>query len=294
MKISLLILSTLIVGIFIGKFAFSTNEVIIRSETIPIKSHKDKQLDDLAEGFYNLSKDEFDKYIQLKDESEKAEKAEEILGKVILLFLANVQMKMSSDVKNYFEKPKTMKRSTTEPLEKNDEGLWKKPELEVYVNDYKKSETLKIEDEEFSLVQKQLPMEIKSPYTYFKKAKAVEEFDKIKKFNGAFTGNMYIVAGKKKGQRHVVELSISFGDDNGKISGSYESKISYEGNLYSHNRGSGGNKQIRKAAKGLYLIEISPNSFMHLRYISSNDYFVGKFYDDDEYRGLVKLYPQGN
>lgn len=296
MKISLIALVTLILGVFIGKFAFSTNEVIIRTETVPIKSQKDKQLDALSEDFYNLSQAEFRDYIRLKDESKKAEKAEEILGKVILLFLANVQMKMSDDVKSYFEKPKISKQielpSKTEPLRKNEKGIWKSSKLEVYINEYKEAKPLGVKDSEFVDVEKQLPVEIISPYAYFKKAKPIKEYDEVQKFNGSLSGIMLVTSGKKKGQRHAIELNIAFSDDNGKISGTYESKISYGGDLYSHNRGHGSNGKIRRAAKGLYLLETSPNSFIHLRYISDRDGFSGKYYDDDEFRGLVKLYRQ--
>jgi hypothetical protein len=294
MKISLIALSTLILGILIGKFAFSTNEVIIRTETIPIKTQKDKQLDSLSEGFYNLSQTEFNEYIKLKDESKKAEKAEEILGKVMLLFLANVQMKMTTEVKDYFDKPKKVALDKKE--KKTKESVLSKDEkkLEVYINEYKKAKPLGVKDSEFVDVERQMPIEIKSPYAYFKKAKPIKEYDKIQKFNGLFSGSMLVTAGKKKGQRHSVELNIAFSDDNGKINGSYESKLSFEGNTYSHNRGGGGNRQIRRASKGLYLVETSPNSFLHLRYLSDKDYFIGKYYDDDEYIGLVKLYPQAN
>jgi hypothetical protein len=30
---------------------------------------------------------------------------------------------------------------------------------------------------------------------------------------------------------------------------------------------------------------------MHLKYIEGEDYFVGKYYNNDEYSGLVKIYP---
>lgn len=268
--------------------------MIIRTETIPIKSNKDKQLDSLSEGFYNLSQIEFDEYIKLKDESKKAQKAEEILGKVMLLFLANVQMRIKPEVKEYFKNPKK---------DKNDKPLSKKittKETKVYLNngskdkDFKLSDRFKVEADDFEGIQKQLPFEIINPYVFYKKSKPINDIDELRKFNGRFSGSLLFVRGSKKGQVHSVDLNVNFNDNGNKISGTYESKISYKGDLYSHNRGRGSNGKIRKSAKGLYLIEMSPNSFLHMRYISEQDHFVGKFYDDDEFVGLAKIFPEGN
>lgn len=288
MKISIIIILSLISGILIGKYTFATHDVVIRSETIAMKSGKEKQLDKLSEAFYNLSKTEFEDYVHLKNQKEKFEKAEEILGKVILLFLANVQMKMGEDVKDYFTSGKRV-----QPNNEVVKGASKEVRsTEVIINDYIKSKNIKDLDVRFKDIQRKFPIELSAPSLFFKNAKPIKDINQIDIFNGSFKGELNIISGNKKGEVHGVDLRINFQDNNGKVSGSYESKLSSKGNLYSHNKGNGTNGQIKRSkGRGLFLLETSPNSFLHLKYLSGEDYFIGKYYVSDEYRGLVMLYP---
>jgi len=291
MKTVILIIIFFTIGLFSGKYFFSTNEVIVRSETIPIKSGADKKLDSMSNAFFNLTQKDFLEYTNLKDQKAKYLKADEILGKIILIFLANVQMRMNPEVKSYFVdgiKPEVEKKedSRLESALKPDRSQLEEKDNKEFI--YKKH---KAKDEQFQVAASMLPIEIISPYAFFKKAKAIESIDRIKKFNGTFRGNLLLEAGKNSGQVHDVELIINFNQEGQKIKGAYESKLSFKGQLYSHNRGSGDNGQIRRGDKGLYLLETSPSSFMHLKYIEGEDYFVGKYYNNDEYSGLVKIYP---
>jgi hypothetical protein len=291
MKTVFLIIIFFTIGLFSGKYLFSTNEVIVRSETIPIQSGADKKLDSMSNAFFNLTQKDFLEYTNLKDQKSKYLKADEILSKIILIFLANVQMRMNPAVKSYFVdgvKPELEEKKVYDPDTALEPDLQESETKDTKEFMYKKH---KVKNEQFQVAVNKLPIEIISPYAFFKKAKAIVNLDRIKKFNGTFRGNLLIETGKNSGQIHDVELIINFNQEGQKIKGAYESKLSFKGQLYSHNRGSGDNGQIRRGEKGLYLLETSPSSFMHLKYIEGEDYFVGKYYNNDEYSGLVKIYP---
>ncbi len=282
-------LSIFIIGIIIGKYYFSKHEVVIQKETLAIQSADAQKLDSISNAFFNLSQNEILEYTKLKDAKKKYEKADEILGKVILLFLANVQMRMKPEVKSYFVEGKKEKVKIEDLTFKSNNQIKKKPEV-VIMDEYIFAKLIAV-DAQFMSVQKNMPFKIKSPYKLFKKSNSFEDLEKIKKFNGVFKGSLLITKGKHKNRLDDIELNINFFERDGKIDGTYESKLSHSGDTYSHNRGSGGARQIRKAPKGTYLVETSPNSFMHLRYIEGEDIFHGKYYDDDEFKGLVTLYP---
>ncbi len=291
MKTVILILIFFCVGLLSGKYFFSTNEVVVRSETIPIESGADKKLDSMSDAFFNLTQEEFLEYTKLKDQKEKYLKADEIIGKIILIFLANVQMRMNPEVKSYFVDGNKPKIEQQEDNVKDGITVLDLPKPQLDEESDFRLIKKEVKEGQFQEAANKVPFEIKSPYAFFKKAKPIDDLAKMRRFNGSFRGKLLIENGNKADQVHDVELNINFIQDGSKVTGDYESKLSYQGGLYSHNRGSGDNGKIKSGKKGLFLLEMSPSSFMHLKYMEGEDYFLGKYYDNDEYRGLVRIYP---
>ena len=129
-KISIL-LSIFVIGILIGKYLFSKHEVVIQKETIAIKSNDGKKLNSISNAFFNLSQKEILEYTKLKDAKKKYEKADEILGKVILLFLANVQMRLKPEVEDYFVHGERKLIKQEQPEVKINNDLKKSPEVVI-------------------------------------------------------------------------------------------------------------------------------------------------------------------
>ena len=69
---------------------FFTNRYIIKNNSVPATSEKCIQLDEAKSNLIKISQNEYQEYTKIKDLKQKYEKADELLGKIMLLFLADV------------------------------------------------------------------------------------------------------------------------------------------------------------------------------------------------------------
>lgn len=289
---------TLVFGLLIGSNLLTSKEVLLveddddRKVLLNKNQVLEKKYQSLLGAMKGISDIDLEEYIHLKKSEEKYKKADEILGKIMLLFLANIQLKLKPEVKDYFTKGE--RSSVHEVIDsKTVEEINPKQIDSIQNNITQMIVPLIIENPEFEQVAKNVEKTlIKNPYLYYKKAKAVEDLSKLKFLKGKFEGEVYLTKGKHKGSTEKIILDINFYHEAGKIKGEYLSQLFRDGQAYSTNRGEGGNTQIREVEHNFsqVLIETSPNSFIHLEIINGQDFYVGKYYDDDEFVGLVKLY----
>ncbi len=301
---SKIILSTLffIVGLFSGAHFFSKTIRVKEFQNISAStSNEGINLKKLERSIQKLTDDDLIEYAQLTEMKAKYEKADEILGKIMVLFLANIHLEINKNVKDYFVHNKRPKLKTLPSHPLSETTNLKKTNIgpEVITDPFKdwdKSHFNKIESEEFEIVEiKTSKFELKNPYQFFKSAKDAKSIKELGLISGKFEGDLYITKGKNKGKIDKVVLDINFHQERNKLIGQYFVEISRDGKPYSTNRGSGDNGQAKivKKPKRHYLLEASPNSFFQVFPESSRNNqsnLFGKFYDDDEYIGLVKLY----
>jgi hypothetical protein len=281
----------LLLGLVIGAKFFSTTETTQEVAVIS-DSNSQKKFTSFKSAAQNISNTDLLEYTKLKTMKEKYEKADEILGKIMLLFLANIHLEMNKEVKDYFS-------SNKRPILKDHLpkviSFGEKKKTKVIISPYERLEKVQaiaIEDEKFSMINKKTAMfNLKSPYKTFKNAKPATRLEEIFAVYGKYAGELYITKGKNKGKIDTVTLDIKFEQIGNKINGTYFSELKRDGVAYSTKRGRGDNNQIRlvKSPKEHLLIQMSPNSFIQVSPLSDSDVLIGRFYDDDEFRGLVKL-----
>jgi len=302
----------LLIGLAVGAKFFSTTETAKEISLLP-QSKTQKKLESFNKAAQKISNIDLLEYIKLKTMKEKYEKADEILGKIMLLFLANVQLEMNKDVKEYFS---TSKRPTLKnDIPKSISVSKKKESIEVIISPFKKFNKKnlgKIENEDFSDIEiKTAKFELKEPYSFYKNAKSATELKEVFRVYGKFEGELYRTTGKTKGSIDKVLLEIKFMQVGDKLKGEYFSElrrdgVAYstnrgkgeyfselrrDGVAYSTNRGSGYNGQVKliKKPKKHLLLQMSPNSFLQVFPSNESEVIIGRFYDNDEYAGLVRV-----
>ena len=282
----------LLIGLAVGAKFFSTTETAKEISLLP-QSKTQKKLESFNKAAQKISNIDLLEYIKLKTMKEKYEKADEILGKIMLLFLANVQLEMNKDVKEYFS---TSKRPTLKnDIPKSISVSKKKESIEVIISPFKKFNKKnlgKIENEDFSDIEiKTAKFELKEPYSFYKNAKSATELKEVFRVYGKFEGELYRTTGKTKGSIDKVLLEIKFMQVGDKLKGEYFSELRRDGVAYSTNRGSGYNGQVKliKKPKKHLLLQMSPNSFLQVFPSNESEVIIGRFYDNDEYAGLVRV-----
>lgn len=286
---------TLIIGFILGFYLGGEDESLKESKTDTTKIVSEKISPKISSSLNSeiekMTHEELQEYIQLKDMKAKYEKADEILGKVILLFLANLGTKVPSNVQHYFAQGNP-KRNYIEPeaitvAKKEQKG----PEL--FLNEKKKKINIdifkKINEEEFAKRHVRLSdIEIDNALIEFNSLKPVDSLNKLKYLLGVFEGEIYFFNGRYANQTHQMSLDVDLVEKDNKLNGAYSLKISNQGKVYSHNRGGGDNRQIRFSIKSrCYFLEVSPNEYLCVRKLD-DDYgsISGKFYQDNKYIGI--------
>lgn len=198
MKNYLVILFVFIIGLGLGVVISDSTEDQSLAKNIKIQelesqlSQNKKNQKSINSAFENISKEDLSEYINLKTMKEKYQKADEILGKVMLLFLANVHSNVSKDVKQYFIAPRA---EIDEEQEADIAVSSEDKKIDVVINPYGNAaiiENENIEDEEFKAISEQLKNDnIDSPYKFFKKAKPITSMEALSSLYGKFEGELY-------------------------------------------------------------------------------------------------------
>lgn len=282
------LLSIFILGFILGAIITS---VLLKpgapeNSNIVGKTYSPKDMANAADSF----KLELNDYIKINKSDEKLKRAEEILGKVILLFLANIAIHFEPEVIEYFDGPKP-KNLSKKPLKIKSQNLpafkkVKKTNL-YYANKTPFNQLPQAFEGKINFLSKQI---LKEPFEVFSKTKAIVKPKDYEKIAGFFSGDLIFLKGKNKGQVDQVLLESDFGIMDGSLKGSYSISISRDGEEYSRNNGSGTNRQIKLLSweRGEYLLEVSPSSFFQVYSVGDNE-LLGNFYENNLYLGVVRL-----
>jgi hypothetical protein len=177
---------------------------------------------------------------------DQLKKAEEYYGKAFVLFLANLGIRLSSQQKLQVDQliadPNSY-LSASDKKSKKDSQVFidnKSPQPidMVETKTFPKKELPYIEDE--GLTKDTEKLVLKDPALTFARSNFIEDFRKIKKYNGLYTGKLYYIDGSKKGEVHNVDLNIDFKslskeNNENSIEGRFKIKLSYNGHTYSNN-----------------------------------------------------------
>ena len=282
------IIIVFLIGLGSGYFISSTNKPApqVKVAECPLNT-----------SFENLS-NELNDYTKLLSASEKLRKAEEILGKVMILFLANVALKFEPEVEQYFLNDKSHQSPKTNLDEKDSRG----ENVNITIQPVGKVIQLQKDpytQQEFDarLIPRELEGKVeglkirvlKSPQSEFFKAKKIETRLEYSDLSGDFTGHLFYYFGKRKGQTIDMKFSSHLEEVDGKLQGDYLLILSERGEIYNRNAGSGNNRQIKKAtSKNEFYLEVSPSSFIQVFTVSSGD-LIGNFYEDNQFLGQFRL-----
>ncbi|MFL5785126.1 MAG: hypothetical protein ACJ76H_10975 [Bacteriovoracaceae bacterium] len=260
----------LIAGIFIG-LALASTFFLTRPKSVPEKTKSE---------FQHFSVNEARKFAEAKTPDEKLKAAEELYGKMMILFLADLGLQLQ----------KSQPVTEIEP-----------PEEKVAVTDSVK-EIVKTEcapcaqaKNESAPAKKEVAKKL-SMTDKFKASAYVSKMDSlIQKMSGVFSGKLTNFAGPRRGRVDNALMDVELVQKQQTLDGSIQVILTDENGIpYSRNRGKGGNKTIRYSpADKMVYVEASPTSFFVFRAGDFNDNDVtGEYYENDILSGRAILYRQ--
>lgn len=283
MKTLIIIALTNTLTLLISYHFFSTEnnttvkEVVVKHKELPIDIKK--VLDD---------------YFLLKEKEKTFNKSDELLGKAMLLFMANIGYQFSPQVKEKLSQIQSYQgeleisdevNNLREESVRNEITKVGTSKLIFTQNHNIEIESLPIEFDQFkSRLKKTIFKKPNMAQFNTPRIKSLESYIPIK---GKYRGVLVLSSGKNSGQKHDVVIDSMYEIEENKLVGKYKLELSYQGSVYSSKGGDGDLKSIRKSDKEFYIFDASPTSFMQL-YLVKNQ-LVGHYYDDGKHLGVVQL-----
>lgn len=147
-----------------------------------------------------------------------------------------------------------------------------------------------VEDDIKAVYESAASQIIKNPIEYLKKSRLINDIESYSPFSGSFSGELYHLVGKNKGEVHRVEYSSNLESTGEKLNGSYLFVLEYQGKEYSRSRGSGDNNQIKTSVlgKGEITLEVAPASYLQVTSVTDSE-IIGNYYSRFDYVGVMKL-----
>lgn len=285
--IILLIISSLSIGWFAGRYTAPSPESIVEEEIEikrpidPVAEVNAQKLRQLQEKLLEIEKVDLAEYYELKDKKEQYLKANEILGKVMLILLADLGLHLSR--KNWeglakIEAPPLEPPPSPKPAPEKEKREEQKPfsrKEEFFENPF----TKKMEEKKKLAKVMDRKNRLHDPSGFFRESTPFREINPLfQKIMGSYWGDMIYTQEDKV---EVLEFQANF-DHNGKEYEGDSTIIIYDinGNPRSRSRGSGKNNSFQSNPNdpnGI-VIETSPKSFIHLTYNERKKQFSGFYY----------------
>jgi hypothetical protein len=243
MKVLILIIASLALGITIGNL-FPIGEITHNSVDAQ-KYHE------LQAKFEQLSQVDIEEYIQLKNQKEKYEKADEIFGKILTIFLYDLGIRASHKQLNAIKQSALTSTTTPSKLEEppqpaivraqNDQptlDVIKTPSRE-WTQHGKQARELYTESEVKEFLEK---VEIKDFFSELKSARSLTA-EQIGELNGSYLGEV-VFDDKSKANWHV-EMTLNGRVVNNELRGRSRIVLSENGKVFSTSRDRGKPKNIQ-------------------------------------------------
>lgn len=270
MKLAIILsLASLLIGFSVGKLTGPPQEYDSLEIDVPSEKITSSELRELDE---------------LRAQKEKYLQSEQLLSQALMIFLANIGIKMTPELKS------GIKEMIKEPQKFQTPSKAISPEIVVMdpkgfperndgfvPGDFHEDESSK--DADFKDSGK-----LNDPAVFFARSRYIEKYGPVvEKVNGIYRGEIFISKGKRKGQVESAELHIDFFLKEGKhIDGKFSMQLSRDGLPYSTTSGEGGNRNLRlhpQYPKHI-IIEAGPGDFFHfksMRMEKADFYMNGKF-----------------
>ncbi len=261
-----------IAGIILG-LVIASSYFITRKQSVPETTRKE---------FHAFTQAEAKKFAEAKDETSKLKAAEELYGKMMILFLANLGLELQKSQPIELNAPETPgaveKIPQTEVSQLRTECA---PCLQSVTDTSKKEEKPAVK---LTTAEK------------FRSAPYFKALDsQFRKMNGIFAGRLTNFGGSRKGKTDGVLIDVDLVEKEKQLDGSIQVILTDENNTpYSRNRGKGGNKSIRYNQNDrVAYVEASPNSFFAFRLNEfSRSEVRGEYYEDNVLVGRAVLLRQ--
>jgi hypothetical protein len=292
----IIIMKKAIIGFILGLVVGS---IAIYSLTPSQVEQEEKNHNTLSSAANNL-KLELNDYIRIQNADEKLRRAEEILGKVMVLFLANVAMQFEPEVVNYFDKPAQVdtNREVPQAVQAPKDKMFGMPTTVKEVIPRSTGNSYM----DLNLTLGNLPREfegklnllststIKKPAIYYATATSITSIKTYELVSGTFKGQLYILTGKDKGLVDQVVLESDLQVKDKQLDGTFKVSLTRDGEDYSVNRGNGSNRfmKILDFKKKEILLNVSPSSFFQVYPVGESELF-GNYYKNNEHVGVIKL-----
>lgn len=219
---------------------------------VPADLESAQKLEDLKAKFIKLSEEDYAEYLQIKDERAKYQKADEIMGKIILLFLADLGVRVSKDQLS-FAKESTEKRAPRPAPadirgESNAVRMGKSAALSEARGEISPTKQLAMKgvvgnEKELDDIYSDKEVEdflnkvtVTNLFDQLRQARALDR-GQLRSLRGTFTGQVHFDDPAKK--RWDVKLIFQGREQEGELTGRAKVELSKDGKAFSTSRSSG-------------------------------------------------------
>lgn len=225
--------------------------------------------------------------VSLEELKRGEEVAKAYYEKAFMLFLANLGLKLSTsdemelgnllnNPQEYLARTKEKPRENSKPKVISEDGIFKEGLLSP-------QEVASLPED---LKEKARRNILSDPMESYGKSKYITEMRTLKRYLGEYKGELHFLKGKNKGLVHQVYMSLNFKKKgNGDLDGSFNLQLFNGENVYSDNRGTGGNRDVREI-DGHLIIDVGPGWFFLFPNGRLN---IGHYYQEGILQGIVRL-----
>lgn len=250
----------------------------------------------------DLADNEIADYYRLKTLEEKYKKADEILGKMVAIFLADLGVRVSSDVAAASKIPAPPLSSRTESTPAATEATPSPPSNSISPAQLSNALSATPAQADSPKIANRTPLEAirsDSEIAEFLKLSQIKDFDSALKTSAGYKNSnstLPYLLGRFVGsatatRRDKLEtwetemvLDARMARD-GRLFGSYSLKLAKGGRVFSNKSGKGGLDSEWREWKDdpeVIFVEVSPNMFLQMYYLKSSDSLIGNVVEQDK------------
>lgn len=275
-------------GFLVGKFW--------NSQSHNLKSFSANETD-VQKKIRSLTEKEILEYYQLKSDSEKLKSADDILGKMVLLFLYDLGIKLQPATQDLILSQIQNQKSGVDP---HDVDSSSSPHTSPSQNTAK---LVSSRWQDFEILRSQINddadasrfLEKVSIKDFSETLKLAKNFanrtGQINYLNGNFYGKAQVIRNNKSAQWDI-EMSIMGDLGKGKLHGQVSIKMIENGKVFSQSRGNGTLKEIKEfeSESDAIIIRAAPSTYFQLYYLKNQDAFIGNVYaNESEEESLIRI-----
>lgn len=264
---NVVIVISFILGLVVGKFYFSDEPVKAPVKEVPSisKIQEKPQID-------------FEEYLTLKSEREKYLKAEELYGKMMIMFLASIGLREQGIVKQ-IQKEREEYVAGLEKKIKDNEILLKEKQSELSNFEKRFEEVRAASDKNDKKEENNKKTRESEILERLQKSTYMTSNDRLlmKSLFGEFSGQITM-----KGKNYFMIVKSTFRKNADKQIDGEANILLYEGDKeVSNSTSRGDNRAFRSvdSSSNSFIVEISPDIFAELEYVNNGDYLKGLIYD---------------